>query len=81
MSQAVVGAFDAVQSDATLTSVTDGTHGSTTLHKHGFAMDWRTRHLNDAEKTLLEAEARERLGPEFDVVLEGSHLHTEWDPR
>lgn len=71
----------------TITSVTDGKHGKTSLHPFGFAIDIRTRDDNsgyqwrDGIKEELAKELRLRLTDEYDVVVEGSHIHIEYDNR
>lgn len=69
-----------------ITSATDGVHGSDSLHFRGLALDFRTKHLPEAEKYGLVGEVKRRLGREFDVVLEdwggeNEHLHVEFDPE
>ena len=64
--------------DLILTSVTDGKHSKGSRHYSGLAFDMRTRHMKDpkdAHRRLSEA-----LGEQFDVVLESTHIHVEYDP-
>jgi hypothetical protein len=56
--------------------------------KHGTheALDFRTNHLPTALKHLLVATVARRLGPDYDVLLEGlatsnEHGHAEHDPK
>ena len=63
----------------TITSLMEGVHSTNSLHYKGRAVDIRTR---DVSKPLLDAMVKEikiGLGDEYDVVLEGDHLHVEWD--
>lgn len=78
--------------DAMITSVNDSTHGATSLHAFGRAMDFRTKHLF---VDLLDRKDRlntfrllviKHLTSEFDVVLEdigspNEHMHVEYDPK
>jgi len=64
-----------------ITSGRDGRHGPHSHHYRGRALDFRTRHLSEAEKLKISSEIRARLEPEFDVVLEKTHLHVEFDPQ
>lgn len=64
----------------TITSVTDGRHSSGSLHHCGRAFDCRTRHLTADEANALAHDVVDALGPEWDVVLESTHLHVEHDP-
>lgn len=68
-----------------VTSVKDGKHMATSLHYKGLAFDCRTKGLplilDDFVKKL-----REKLGPQFDVVLEdvggeNEHAHVEFDVK
>ena len=66
---------------AVITSGLDGTHSHNSLHYSGNALDWRTRHLESKQKTDLARQAQDLLGPDYDVVLESTHLHVEYDPK
>lgn len=82
--------------ECVITSANDGTHSPNSLHhsKRGKysdglcrAIDLRTHYveLNGLEIGLVN-ELKDRLGPDFDVVLEGvatpnEHIHLEWDPK
>ena len=65
-----------------LTSVTDGTHSRASLHYLGCAFDIRTRTLaNEHEKEEMGALLRDSLGADFDVVVERTHIHVEYQPK
>ena len=66
--------------------ITEGTgskHGRGSLHYVGLAADLRTRFWKNSPETLQAvADAlRERLGDEFDVVVEATHIHIEYQPK
>lgn len=63
-----------------VTSVCEGTHKPTSLHYSGFAIDIRTRDVDQAMVRPLVQELQAALGIQFDVVLEGDHVHLEFDP-
>lgn len=66
-----------------ITAATDGPHSRASLHYSGSALDFRTRDLG-LDRHGMESLAktlRERLGHDFDVVLEETHLHVEWQPK
>lgn len=64
-----------------VTSSDDGQHGPGTLHGSGKAADIRTRHLPEDVKKLIYLSIKRRLEPMgFDVVLESTHIHLEFDP-
>ena len=63
------------------TSGTDGKHMKGSLHYKARAVDLRSRHVAaDALPKIVE-ELKERLGKDFDVILEGDHLHVEHDVK
>lgn len=67
--------------DTVLTSGTDGTHSPTSLHPTGNAVDIRTRgQARVLWVGTLVPHLTFYLGNQFDVVLEGDHLHIEFDP-
>lgn len=76
---------------AILTSGVDGKHGHGSFHYIGLAIDQRIRHLHSSENlanTTLRIKAksvaneiRKILGPEYDVVLESTHIHIEFQPK
>lgn len=67
-------------SDTTITSGRDGVHSEGSLHYTfpGRAIDLRIWHLDDAAATVKDLQLA--LGPDFDVVLEDTHIHVELDP-
>jgi hypothetical protein len=78
------GIYRDVGQEAIITSGGDGKHSRTSKHYaennlSGMieALDFRTWHV-DAEE--IAAKARKKLGPDYDVVVEATHLHVEYDP-
>lgn len=70
------------------TSILDGKHSKKSLHYAGLAFDSRTwtnewdgTQIPDEDKQRLAQLLREALGPDFDVVVERTHIHTELDPK
>jgi len=61
-----------------ITSTYEGTHGEGSLHYGNDAMDIRVDHPNSME---IKEGVKEKLGKDYDVVYEGTHLHVEWDPK
>ena len=63
-----------------ITSGTEGKHSWGSLHYSGCAFDFRKWNFSDngveARKMLSE-----KLGKEFDVVLERTHIHVEFQPK
>ena len=54
-------------------------HMDTSLHYAGRAVDLRSRELDDAE--AMARAIKIRLGRDFDVVCEQTHIHVEHQPR
>ena len=65
--------------DFVITSVTDGKHSATSLHYVGAAFDCRIYDQTPNEKIVKEI--KRRLNIDYDVVLEGNHIHVEFQPR
>lgn len=63
------------------TSVMDGDHKAGSLHYRGRAFDLRVRDVVPERRKAFRDALRRALGPEYDVVLEPSHVHVEWDVK
>lgn len=61
-----------------VTSIMEGTHTRASLHYTGCAADLRLPPDRAAE---LVAALQYALGDDFDVVLEGDHVHLEFQPK
>ena len=66
--------------ETVVTSGTEGTHSPGSLHYVGLAVDLRLP-LDRNKSEAIRRELAERLGADFDVVLEADHLHVEVDPK
>lgn len=69
----------------TLTSGTDGTHGKSSRHYIGDAIDLRTREFpNGGNNSPFIDEAvliiQKRLGNQYQVIRESNHLHLQFRP-
>ena len=68
--------------DLVITSCTDGSHSRGSLHYVGFAIDARSRDItDDNEKINVQAELQDALGNQFDIVIESTHYHIEFQPK
>lgn len=69
--------------DMVVTSITDGQHSSKSQHWLGGAFDSRTKLANIPRDTAeqIAAESRAQLGPDWDIVVEDDHIHSEYDPK
>ena len=63
-----------------ITSVREGVHKDNSLHYAGLAFDLRIHHLRGIAAFEVRDRLQQALGREFDVVLEPSHIHVEYDP-
>jgi hypothetical protein len=69
------------------------TPGGSSLHGDGKAMDIRTKHLTQAQEAEFARKLQERLGEDFEVIIEGEfapnekyrnrprHVHVEYQPK
>lgn len=64
-----------------VTSVAEGKHGKNSLHYRGLAFDMRTRHMKPNDVQLVRDEIKAKLGPWWDVVIEATHIHVEYDQK
>ncbi len=64
--------------DLVITAVIDGKHMRASIHYMGGAVDLR---LPGADGIAARNRIALRLGDDFDVVLEKSHIHIEWQPK
>lgn len=62
--------------DLYITSKRDGIHGLGSLHYEGLAIDVRYPQKREG---IIE-KLKSALGPGFDVIAEGDHIHIEYDP-
>jgi hypothetical protein len=64
-----------------ITSLMDGTHSRGSEHYTGMAFDARTRDVAESRAKELAHSIGAALGSDYDVILEPSHLHIEYDPK
>jgi len=67
------------QDQMVVTSIREGTHGYASFHPSGRAFDLRFP-VNVNIKQFVER-LKKHLGADFDVVLESTHIHVEYDPK
>ena len=79
--EAAQKAFAARNVECVITSALDGKHKSQSLHYLGLALDFRTRHVSEEARQEIALEIASELGGDFDVVLERTHLHVEYQPK
>ena len=76
----IAEAWSITNVDPTITSGTDGIHGPNSLHPGGNAIDLRTYNLTSGQISAVAARLANRLGADYDVVIESDHIHVEYDP-
>ncbi len=64
-----------------VTSANDSGHMPGSKHYTDEALDFRTHTYTDGVVESWAAMIRERLGRDYDVVIESDHLHVEHDPK
>ncbi len=79
--QAGVLAFSSVNKPCVVTSGRDGQHQVNSKHYTDAALDFRIFHLQGNELDTVVQALKRTLGQDFDVVIEPSHLHLEYDPK
>ena len=62
--------------EGVISSTYEGNHGPSSLHYANDAYDLRLPRYPG-----IIDEIREALGPDYDVVKEGTHIHIEYDPK
>lgn len=77
----------AEHTEMVVSSGCEGKHGRGSKHYVGMAADIRTKdpagawELQDFEATEFADAIKDRLGDEYDVVMEPGHIHIELDPK
>ena len=74
--------FDKYGQTMVITSGTEGTHSHLSYHYTGDAIDIRTNNVRDS--AIIAKQIKQKLkmiSPFFDVVLEETHIHIEFDRR
>lgn len=74
--------YDQYNIDFVITACRDGKHSAGSLHYVGLAIDCRSRDIaTDQLKTEIVRQMRLSLGKQFDVVVERTHFHIEFQPK
>lgn len=70
------------ESELEITSGVEGQHSPASLHYVGYALDFGIRNLPEGVDPVdVAGEIRDRLTGEYDVVLEATHIHVEFQPK
>ena len=65
--------------DCVVTSARGDVHSRKSRHYSGLAVDLRIRHLGNPQ--AVADGLAQKIGEAFDVVLESTHIHVEYDPK
>lgn len=71
---------EAWEGDVTVTSARGDKHSVGSKHYSGYAVDLRTRDLNESQIRII-LEALRFILHGYDVILESTHIHIEYDPK
>lgn len=63
-----------------VTSLSDGTHMSNSLHYRGYAADLRSHDVRAVDVAGLMSALNRELGKEYQLIHEVDHFHLEYDP-
>ena len=55
-------------------------HSAGSFHNFGRALDFRTYYFDPSDVPVIVEELKNVLGDDYDIVMESSHLHIEYDP-
>ncbi len=66
--------------DCVITCVIDGKHSTGSFHYNGLGIDFRTADLHGNLVQAVDT-LKTNLGADYDVVLEGDHVHVEFQPK
>jgi len=61
-----------------VTSTGDGVHSAGSLHPYGYAVDFRHKYFEDKVKVEIRAFLAEKLGSDYQVLNEATHMHCEF---
>jgi hypothetical protein len=64
-----------------ITSGVEGKHSRGSLHYAGAAVDLRIKNIPTEVVLTIVDDIKERLDTDYDVVLEGNHIHIEFQPK
>ena len=64
-----------------VTSLMDGRHMEGSKHYTGNAADFRIWNFEAHELPYVVKQLKNILGNDYDVVLESTHIHVEYDPK
>jgi hypothetical protein len=73
--------YEAAGHEFIITACVAGKHMAGSLHYAGAAIDIRPRDVTADKIPAILATLKEALADDFDVLLEGDHIHIEFQPK
>lgn len=73
--------WEANRHELVVTGGLEGVHSAGSLHYYGLALDLRHRYFSDDIKEWVAEELQRLIGSNYDVVIERTHIHVEYDPK
>jgi hypothetical protein len=73
-------AYGEISCECVITSGVEGAHMAHTNHRKGLAVDLRINNVPKEKWHPLMVRIQTLLGDQYQVVLEGDHIHIEFDP-
>jgi len=64
--------------ECVITSGLDREHSDGSLHPFGLALDFRTNYFGKDQVEVVAQELREALGQGYQIVVEATHIHTQY---
>ncbi len=80
----IIHAYSLVGQEPVITSGNDGTHMQGSLHYRNLAIDLRLPSKYNglsAADMIVHNKLADLLAPDYDVILEETHIHVEYDPK
>lgn len=65
----------------TVTSTNDGKHMAASQHYKNQAFDTRTWNIDPKIQMAIVEKCRKLLGRDYDILIEPTHIHFEYDPK
>ena len=75
------GVYKTFDVELVVTSITDGKHSRTSRHYLGIAADLRKYYFTPRQVKSVAKEHRKRLGKDYLVLVEKTHIHLAWKPQ
>ncbi len=67
--------------EAIITSTYEGDHSLGSLHYANQAIDFRRLNIQSTVLERIVESLKKELGTDFDIILEETHIHIEFDPK